>query len=420
MKRIDLLKKQLLSQNSTQIKSNTKKTPIPLTSYEYLDFDSFLTKEEIEYRKKLRKFLKEEIQPQMNDYNNNSLFPRELIQKLIENFPGLTTTNLKGCETGLANMSNNLAFVISLELFRSDMSFATSVFHQTALVLDTFLSLGSKEQIDYYAPKLINYSILGSWNLTEPDYGSDATSIKTNAVKQGDSFIINGRKKWAANVTVADFFIIWAYYEGQIRGFIVDSNLEGVTRSKIEGKLSLRAVQNGEIELKNVKIPISNLLPRGENFSKGLSQMLLRTRLGTAIAAVGACMEAYDETAKYLSQRVQFGKPLTSFQLVQEKLVVSLSNIQAMLYYCKRTYDQSYSNEGISMGKAAICKAFCTQKSRETIRMLRELWGGNGIISTNLVMRILADLESLHTYEGTYEINTLIAGREITGIAAFK
>eukprot|EP00340_Litonotus_pictus_P002374 CAMPEP_0170517494 /NCGR_PEP_ID=MMETSP0209-20121228/3472_1 /TAXON_ID=665100 ORGANISM="Litonotus pictus, Strain P1" /NCGR_SAMPLE_ID=MMETSP0209 /ASSEMBLY_ACC=CAM_ASM_000301 /LENGTH=387 /DNA_ID=CAMNT_0010802765 /DNA_START=64 /DNA_END=1223 /DNA_ORIENTATION=+ len=387
-----------------------------MTAYEYLDFDSFLTPDEVEFRKKLRKFLKEEIQPMMTEYHNKCEFAKEPLMKLVKEYPGLSSINQQG-HKDLKQVSNSLAFAIFMEIFRTDISFAATYLHQTGLVMDTILSCGSQEQIDYYVPRLNNYSLLGSFNLTEPEHGSDATSLKTNAVKQGDHFIVNGHKRWAANVTVADFFVIWATYEGQIRGFIIDADSEGLTRSRIEGKLSFRPVQNGEVVLKNVKVPLKNLLPRGETFHKGTAKMLLSTRIGTGVAVTGGLLEAYDETVKYLSKRIQFGKPLTSFQMIQEKLVYCLSNIQSMIYFCKSVYDENQTG-GVSMGKAALCKSYCTTKARETVRILRELWGGNGIISTNLVMRILADLESLHTYEGTYEINTLLAGREITGIAA--
>lgn len=433
MQRLQLLKDQLYSKKLSSSKpqtNNVKETrkprqlPKPLTAYEYLDFDSFLTKEEIEYRKSLHEFLINEIQPKMNEHHNNSSFPIDLIKKISNKFPGLNTMNLKQHKEvnipELKQMSDSLAFVCSLELFRCDIALATMFMHQTSLVLDTLLHCGSKAQIEKYSRKLIKYELLGSWNLTEPDFGSDATSLKTNAIKDDDCFVLNGEKRWAANVPVADFFIIWAQYENNLRGFIVDANSQGLSRSKIEGKLSLRAVQNGDVKLNNVRIPLENILPYGENFSKGLSKMLLKTRIGTGIGATGACIQAFDVTIDYLSKRIQFGKPLTSFQMIQEKLVKCISNIQAMLYFSKRTYDLSFSNEGVSMGRAGLCKSFCTQKARETIRMLREMWGGNGIISTNLVMRYLTDIESLHTYEGTFEINTLIAGREITGISAFK
>lgn len=419
MRRIELLRSQLGQSITSSKKAVAEKKPKIVKSADYFMLDSFLTPEELKIKNDLSDFLKKEVSPYLEQYNNTSTFPRELIMKVINRFPGITTGGSRGHKL-FTPYSSNLNYAIGIEISRADLAFGTSIMHQVELGINAIMSYGSQEHIDTLIPDLFTYNKLISFNLTEPDHGSDASKLSTTAVKEGDYFILNGTKRWAANVMVADLFIIWAMYEGNVRGFIVDGKAEGLTTKKIENKLSLRSVQNGDVNLKNVKTHISNLLPRAESFEKVAGKMLLRTRLGTGLAVAAACMEAYDLTAEYTSKRIQFGKPLCSFQLVQDKLVKSMANIQAMIYFTKNYFDKIESENGLSLGKASLCKSYCTQLARETIRMLRELWGGNGIIGDNKVMRFLTDIESLHTYEGTYEINTLIVGREITGISAIK
>ena len=404
MKRLSLIKSQLTS-------NKRLKVPKMVKCQDYLRFDDLLTKEEIDYRSRFIDYLTKNVRPFVEELAQKEAFNKEMYQKLARAFPEIPKQTL----------SDNLNFALALEISKVDLSFGTTFLHQIELGLNTFLSYASEKQIRELKDKLINYEIFISFNLTEPNHGSDASSLDTTAKVVNGKFIINGVKKWAANVTQADVFIIWAMYEKKIRGFLVDKNTKGLTVKRINGKLSLRGVQNGEVHLDNCEISLDCILPNANSFNELAGKMLLKTRLGTGIAATGACIEAYDLTATYVSQRVQFGQPLCSFQLVQEKLVNSMANIQTMLYYSFDSYTKLMSkNSKLTMGEASTCKVYCTSTARETIRFLRDIWGANGVLSSNKVIRILMDLEALHTYEGTREINTLIAGREILGLSAFK
>lgn len=279
--------------------------------------------------------------------------------------------------------------------------------------------LGSEEQKKKYLPKLNTLEYYGAFCLTEPEYGSNAYGIETSArehVDDKDSVIINGTKRWIGQATMADIYIVWARNEKsqEIEGYIVEKTRPGVSSKKIEGKLAFRAVQNGEIYFNNVKIPKSNKLEKANNFASSVAQVFLGSRIGIGFAVAALCIGAYDKVIEYLSNRNQFGKPLTSFQLVQEKLAKIMANTQAILFLTKRISDLHQEGKA-TMGMAGLSKAWCTSRGRETLALARELLGGNGILNENYVMRALCDMEALHTVEGTYEMNVLMAGKELTG-----
>ncbi len=286
-------------------------------------------------------------------------------------------------------------------------------------VIDIF---GSEEQKKYYLPKMITGEVFSSFCLSEPDFGSDAASIETK-VKELDNeyYVLNGKKRWVGNASIAGVLIVWAKNSktNQIEGFLVDTNLPGIKIEKMQTKLCLRIVPNCDITFENVKIKKTSRLPKAENFQDSVSRSLLYSRLGVAWGAVGLSIGIYDYAIKYCSERKQFGKKLTSFQLTQEKFARLLGNIQAMMFYCKRI-SEMYLKGKLTAGNIGMLKAWITKKGKENAAIGRELLGGNGILIENIVMKHFVDMEGLFTYEGTYDINMLVAGKEITGMNAFR
>jgi acyl-CoA oxidase len=411
MERINLIKNQLTSSHKVQIQQKYISS-----AYDYLDFDQFLNVEERNYRKNLRNYLEQHVSKELPIYIEKEEFPKELIKNLINEFPGILASTIKGYSS--ANFSNSLAIAVSLEISRIDMSLLTFfAVHGGEVVMRTIYELGSEEQKNYYLPKLNKLELIGAFCLTEPDYGSDAYNIKTTAVEDSEgNFIINGRKRWIGQGTIADIYVVWAFNSKskEIEGFLVEKERTGIITKKIEGKLGFRSVQNADIIFNHVKIPKKNKLEKANNFGSSVSKIFLSSRIGCAWGVVGLCIGVYDRVIKYSNERIQFGKSLTSFQLVQEKLTKIMADIQAMMYLTKRISDLHQMGKA-TMGMAAMCKSWCTSKGRETISLGRELLGGNGILNENFVMRALGDIEALHTVEGTYDINILLAGKELTG-----
>jgi alkylation response protein AidB-like acyl-CoA dehydrogenase len=411
MKRIKLIKNQL--------KSHEKNIKIISSALDYFKFGSFFTEEENNYLNELKNFLETEIKPKMAKLTENQIFPAEIFKIIIQNFPGIMGLFLQGY--GSLGCSFQLACVILMEFARCDLSLATFLMvNGGTLIMKAIYEFGSEEQKEKYLPKFNNLEMIGSFCLTEPEHGSDASNIKTTASVINDSIIINGEKRWIGNSDVAQILIVWAKNGDNIEGFIVETDRPGVNINKMEGKLSTRSVHNCEIKFENVKIPLSNKLEKTSHVRNASHKMLFASRLAVAWLAVGACIGAYDTVIKYCSNRKQFGKPVTSFQLIQEKLGRIMADSQAMLYFTKRATDLYTAGNSLSMGMISMVKAWCTSKARETIRLAREIMGGNGILSENYVMRALVDIESLYTYEGTYDINMLVSGKELTGISAVK
>jgi alkylation response protein AidB-like acyl-CoA dehydrogenase len=402
MKRINLIR--------TQLRNITFRT---ISAYDYLSFDDFLTKEEREFRDRYRKFLNEKVVPEMPKYLDKQEFPEALIKDYIKTFPGILGLSHKGY--GSINTSPWLSYVLIMEMAKVDMSFATfCLVHGSGVVMETLYQLGNEEQKAKYLPKLMSLEMIGSFCLTEPDIGSDAYNITTTAEEDGDYFIINGTKRWIGNADRAGLFIVWAKdkQNKQINGYLVDREL-GVQTQTIKTKGSVRSVQNCEVYLRNVRVHKSMKLDT-KNFKDSISKVFLASRIGLSWAVVGVCMGVYDKSLDYLTNRKQFGKPLASFQMVQEKLFKIISNTQACLFLCKRMTELYLSNKA-TIGKAGLLKAFCTSKGRKCVSLARELLGANGILFENYVMKAFVDMEATHTYEGTYDINVLIAGKELTG-----
>ena len=278
---------------------------------------------------------------------------------------------------------------------------------------------GSDEQRERFLPAMASYHKIGSFGLTEPEVGSGASAgLQTTARREGDTWILNGQKKWIGNATFGDLTVIWAkdVADGQVKGFVVENSSPGFTVEKQMHKIALRIVQNGLITLDNVRVAESDRLQRANSF-KDTAAVLRMTRAGVAWMAVGCALGAYENTLAYARTRQQFGRPIGGFQLVQE-LVRMLGNVTSAYGLCVRL--SQLQDEGLAEDRhSSLAKAFCTMRMRETVGWARELPGGNGILLEHNVGRFVADAEAIYSYEGTREMNTLIVGRSLTGLSAF-
>jgi glutaryl-CoA dehydrogenase len=279
--------------------------------------------------------------------------------------------------------------------------------------------LGSEEQKQHWLPRMARLEAIGAFALTEPDHGSDSIALETTARRDGGSYVIDGRKKWIGNGTIADVVVVWARdtEDGQVKGFLVEKGTPGYDARRIEGKGSLRAVWQAEIDLRDVRVPAENKLP-GANSFKNTGEVLVTTRAACAWSALGHAVAGYDAALTYAQRRTQFGKPLVGFQLIQDRLVGMLAKVTAMQLYCRRLADLSLAGR-LEPTLAGLAKAHNTSTARVVLAEARDLLGGNGILLDFHVIRHMADIESIHTYEGTETIQRLIVGRDITGVSAF-
>jgi acyl-CoA oxidase len=418
MERLSLIKQQL--SNSKLSNHSDKKQKIVSSAIDYLLFEEILNKEEKEYLKKFREYLKKEVEVQINKYIEKKEFAKEIIMGIVKNFPGIMGFSIKGYQC--AGYSQWLTYCLLMELSKIDVSLATFfVVNGGELIIKTIFTLGNEQQKQFYIPKLVNFEFVGSFCLTEPDYGSDASSIKTSTKEFDDHYILNGQKRWIGNGTIAGVLIVFARNEktNHVEGYLVDPKSKGVEAKLIDGKLSTRGVMNADISFTNVVIPKENKLEKANDFKNGTNKMLFGSRLAVAWIAAGACIGAYDKVIEYCSNRKQFGKSLTSFQLIQDKLARIMGNTQAIIYFCKRA-TEIYMQNKLSLGQVGLLKAWVTHTARQTLLIAREALGGNGILIDNYVMKTLLDLESVHTYEGTADINLLVCAKELTGISSFK
>ncbi|MGV8857724.1 acyl-CoA dehydrogenase family protein [Rhodoglobus sp.] len=387
-------------------------------SSDFYGYENALTDQEKDTILKLRAFLDKEVRPIANDlWAKAEFFDRDVVVK------GLADLGLFGLPWAETQQFPNSAVFrgwVALELARVDASAATLVGMQNGLVMGSIGVAGSQEQRDEWLPKFASGELLGAFGLTEPLSGSDtAQGLQTVAKRDGDNWIINGAKRWIGNGSISDVTIIWARDEAdnQVKGFIVPTSTPGYSATRIENKQALRIVQNADIVLENVVVPEANRLQKSTSF-RDTAAVLRLTRAEVAWAAVGNSIGAYEAAVKYTGERIQFGKPISSHQLVQEHLAKSLGNITASIGMVTRVSEML--DEGTQKDEhAALAKEYTASRMRETVAWCREVLGGNGIVLDYGVMRHFADAEAIYSYEGTREMNTLIVGRAITGKAAF-
>jgi glutaryl-CoA dehydrogenase len=279
--------------------------------------------------------------------------------------------------------------------------------------------LGRADQKRRWLPGLAALKTIGAFALTEPAHGSDAVSLETSARRDGDTWVLNGQKRWIGNATIADLVVVWArdVADGHVKAFVVEKGTEGFVTRRIDGKGSLRAVWQAEIDLTDVRVPEANRLPKARRFADAAA-VLAGTRNTVAWAALGHATAAYEAALAYCRQRQQFGRALVGFQIVQERLVLMLADLCGMQLYCLRL--GRLAEEGrLGDTIAALAKMHNTRTARRIVAQARDLLGGNGILLDHHVIRHMADVEAIHTYEGTETIQTLIVGRDITGVGAF-
>ena len=374
-----------------------------------------LTAEERDYLERTRRFVHEEVLPVINGFWERAEVPLELGRRLGE--LGLIGDGLEGY--GCPPMSSTAAGLIAMELNRGDGSLGTFLGVQGGLAMRSIHMHGSEEQKQRWLPAMARGEKLGAFALTEPGHGSDSVSLETEARRDGDEYVINGAKRWIGNGSMADVVVLWArdIEDMQVKGFLIEKGTPGYDGRPIMGKGALRALWQADIDLVDVRVPAENRLPGANSFAD-TGKVLKATRASCAWSALGHAVAGYDAALSYATQRTQFGKPLARFQIVQEKLVRMLCEITAMQLYCLRL-GQLDANHEMSDTIAALGKLNNTVKAREVLAEARNLLGGNGILLENHVIRHFTDIEAIYTFEGTEAIQTLLVGRDITGLSAF-
>ncbi len=395
--------------------SKKKKDPPPIDA-DFYDISAKLSPEDRALQLKVRAFLEAEVKPVVNKYWLHDEFPIEIIPKLAElNVCGYVYEGY-GCAGGTSLMDG----IIASEFGRIDPSIATFLGVQSGLAMGSIYLCGSEEQKAEWLPAMQQLKKIGAFGLTEPLVGSGtAGGLTTTCKREGDKWVLNGQKKWIGNSTFSDMTVIWArdLDDQQVKGFIVRKENPGFAVEKIKGKMALRIVQNGLITLTNCEVPESDRLVNANSF-RDTAKVLQMTRAGVAWMAVGCARGAYENALEYTLQREQFGKPIASFQLIQNHLVEMLSNLTAMQTLVFRL-SELQDDDKLKDEHASLAKVFCTLRTRDIVSRAREVMGGNGILLEYNVARFLADAEAIYSYEGTKEINSLIVGRSITGFSAF-
>ncbi len=385
---------------------------------DFYDYETLLPEEERKLLLKARDFMRTEVKPLVNEYWAKGEFPKELIGKFRElGFAGLP---YEGYGDHLPAASHLLTGMLSMEMTRTDPSVATFFGVHNGLAMYSVYAGGDQEQRDRWLPQMAAMDKIGAFAMTEPLGGSDvAGGMRTTARRDGDTWILNGAKKWIGNATFADLVIVWARDEddNNVKGFVVEKGSPGFSPVKIENKFAFRIVENAEITLTDVRVPEANRL-QGINSFRDVAEILRATRGGVAWQGLGVMIGAYELALDYAKERKQFGRPIARFQLVQDLLVKSLGNITAswgMLVQLARLQDAGIFKDEHS----SLAKAFVTSRMREVVAWSREIFGGNGIVLDNDIMRFFADAEAIYSFEGTREMNTLIVGKAITGQSAF-
>lgn len=366
------------------------------------------------WRAKARKFILDEVKDDIHEYWDKADYPLHLIKKLGDADLLRDGLNLEGYE----QMSPLAAGLVNMEMARGDGSVSTIVGVQGGLAVRSVLYCGSDDQTQKYALPMLRGELPGAFALTEPTHGSDSVSLETRATKVQGGYRLSGEKKWIGNGSIGGVSIVWARDEqGKVRGFIVHQAAEGYSATTIENKLSLRAIWQAHIRMENVFVPDEDVMPNAQSF-KDTSRVLFATRLGVAWSAVGHATACYESAVNYAKQRVQFGRPLAQSQIVQERLARMQSELATMQVLVMQATKREGAGE-LTGPQASLAKYTATRTARVIASNARDLLGGNGILTSNRVARHFADVEAIHTYEGTETVQALIMGRDITGFSAF-
>ena len=382
---------------------------------DYYDLDEWLSDDEKMVRDTVRDWVSDKVIPNVEKNFADARFPAELIPEMAElGMLGPTFPE----KYGGAELSEVAYGLIMQELERGDSGLRSFASVQSSLVIFPIHKFGSEEQKNYWLPKLISGEKIGTFGLTEPDYGSNPGGMLTTAKKVDGGYILNGAKMWITNSPIADVMVVWAKLEGIVNGFLIERSFKGVSTPEIKGKWSLRASSTGEIIMDDVFVPDSHHLPCSNELRCPL-ECLSQARYGIAWGVLGAAMACYDSAINYSKTRIQWGKPIGGFQLVQDKLVKMLTEItkaQLLAYRLGRLKEKGKANfKQISLAKRNNCLI-----ALEIARTARDIHGANGISDEYPIMRHMMNLESVFTYEGTHFMHTLIVGSDITGIEAFE
>jgi glutaryl-CoA dehydrogenase len=382
---------------------------------DYYLVEELLTDEEREVRDKVRAFADREVIPIINDYWDKAQFPFELVPKIAElNIAG---TTIKGY--GCPGISHVAAGFVAVEMARGDGSLNTFFGVHSGLAMSAIEMLGSEEQKEKWLPPMARMEKLGAFGLTEAAHGSDAVRLETTARREGDEYVLDGEKRWIGNASFADVTVIWARDEEDesVKGFLVEKGAEGFSTEIITGKMGKRAVWQPDIRLEGVRVPAENKLGNADSF-KDTAKVLTATRAMVAWEAIGHAVASYESAVTYAKERVQFGKPIASFQIIQNKLANMLAEITSMQLLCLRLSQLQEAGK-MTGGMASLAKMNNARKAKQVCSDARDIMGGNGVLLEYHVARHLSDMEIVYTYEGTDTIQSLIVGREITGIGAF-
>ena len=384
------------------------------TGVDYFNIETLLSEDEKMVRNTVREFVSKEVLPIIEKNYSEGSFPLHLIPNMAE--LGFLGSNLPE-EFGCAGLNNVAYGLIMQELERGDSGIRSFASVQGALVMYPIFEFGSEEQKKKWLPLLAKGEKIGCFGLTEPNHGSNPAGMETKAEFVNGGYILNGAKMWITNGSIADIAVVWAKLEGKVRGFLVEKEFKGFTAPEMRGKHSLRASVTSELVFDDVFVPEENILPNTTGLKNPL-MCLNQARYGIAWGVVGAMMTCYETALDYSKSRIQFGKPIASFQMTQEKLVHFLTEItkaQLLNIQIGRLKDKGE----LKFTQVSLAKRNNCEKALEIARMSREILGANGISNEYPIMRHSANLESVKTYEGTHEMHTLIVGEDITGFSAF-
>ena len=362
-----------------------------------------------------RRFVDNEVLPAINEYWERAELPWPLMRRLPE--LNLIGDDIQG--HGCPGMSPLARGLVNMELHRGDGSLGTFHAVQSGLAMKAIDMLGSEAQKDEWLAPMARLDKVGAFALTEPEHGSDSVTLESSARRDGDEWVLDGSKRWIGNGSIADVVVVWARSaeDRQVKGFLVRTDSPGFSAATMEGKGVTRAIWQAEIQLDGVRVPEEDRLPDARTF-KDAARVLVTTRVTCAWAALGHAVACYDAALSYSKERRQFGKPLCSFQIVQDKLVTMLADVTGMQLYCMQLARLEATGR-LSDTIAGLAKLNNTRVARRVIAEARDLLGGNGILLRHHVIRHMGDIEVIHTYEGTETMQTLIVGRDITGVGAF-